>query len=76
MKKRFTYHVCYLLDGIYSEEKEIDVIASSKFEAYDLATYEKIPAKEGRIPYGSYVSSVTYANGNYKRFNNHIGDPY
>lgn len=73
-KRRFVYHVNYIM-SLYGSESSIDVIASSKAEAYDLATFEAIPAKEGSIPYGAYVSSVTYANGNYREFNTFVGNP-
>ena len=76
MKHRQVYHIEYRLDGSWSEIKSVDVIASNKAEAYDLATYEAIPAKEGRIPYSAWVASVTYQNGNYKRFNTFEGNPY
>lgn len=72
--KRFTYTVEYYLNGIYEDMKIIDVVASSKAEAYDKAVYETIPEKEGRIPYGAWVRSVTYKNGNHKVFN--TCDPY
>lgn len=76
MKARFTYHVEYLLNGSYEEARSVDVIASSKTEAYDKAVYEIIPEKEGRHPYGAWVASVTYANGNHKEFRTFCGNPY
>ena len=69
------YHVCYIMSPC-ELERSIDVFANNKAEAYDLATFEKIPAKEGGYPYGAYVASVTYKNGNKRDFNNIIGDPY
>ncbi len=60
----------------YTEEKEISVLAHSKYDAYDKATYEAIPALEGCCPYSSWVYSVTYNNGNYRRFNNCEGLAY
>ena len=71
-----TYYIKYLLDGWYSEEKGVCVPAGSKAEAYDKAVYEMIPAKEGRMPFGAYVHSVTYKNGNYRVFNNDYGNAY
>lgn len=54
----------------------VDVIADSKVDAYDKATYEIIPKKEDSVPYSSWVRSVTYQNGNYKLFNTFEGKPY
>lgn len=76
MKARFTYHVEYLINGTYEEPRSIDVIASSKPDAYDKAVYEIIPEKEGRIPFSAWVASVTYANGNSKEFRTFCGNPY
>lgn len=50
----------------------IDVLASNKVEAYDKAVYEMLPEP----PYSAWVSSVTYNNGNYRRFNTFEGKPY
>ena len=58
------------------EEFGIDVLAKNKEDAYDKAVYESIPNREGRLPYSAWVSSVTYNNGNYKKFNTHEGNPY
>lgn len=57
-------------------EQEIQIPATSKADAYDKATFEAIPKKEGRIPYSSWVTSVTYQNGNYHRFNTIEGMGY
>lgn len=57
-------------------EKHIDVIASSKEEAYDRAVYEVIPETTGWYPYSAWVISVTYQNGNCKYFNTCDGLPY
>ena len=75
-KQMKTYHVKYLVNGWYEDVKGIDVLAKSKAEAYDKAVYELIPEKEGREPFGAYVHSVTYSNGNYREFNNNFGDAY
>ena len=71
-----TYHVNYIMEYYEIVEKGVDVLAHNKAEAYDKAVYEVIPAKEGRSPYGAFVSSVTYNNGNYKEFNTFVGNPY
>lgn len=71
---RQTYHVGFRMSGEWPES--IDVIASSKAEAYDVAVYEAIPKQYGELPYSAWVESVTYNNGNYKRFNTFEGKPY
>jgi len=70
------YYVRYLVNGTYEECKGIQVPAHNKAEAYDIATYELIPQKEGRVPYASWVSSVTYNNGNVRYFNTCDGLAY
>ena len=75
MKRNHAYYVKYR-DYQTGTEKGIDVLASSKADAYDKAVYEAIPAREGSCPYSAWVSSVTYNNGNYKRFNTSEGNPY
>lgn len=70
-----TYHVRYRMYQ-YGEELGIDVPARSKEDAYDKAVYEWIPRREGSLPYRAWVSSVTYSNGKYKRFNTIEGKPY
>ena len=74
MKRRSTYHVKYMQDGVWSDTKGVDVIASSKAEAYDIAVYEKIPQIEGSCPWSAWVASVTYQNGNYHEFNTGSGN--
>lgn len=69
------YHVNYRM-YICGGEKTIDIVASSKADAYDKATFEEIPKIEETLPYSAWVSSVTYQNGNYKRFNTSEGNPY
>ena len=54
----------------------ICVRARNKAEAWDKAVYETIPAVEGEVPYSAWVASVTYQNGNYRRFNTFEGNPY
>lgn len=76
MKRRSVYYVKYKMHSV-DEVKGIDVIASNKEEAYDVSTYEIIPALEGGYtPYSAWVSSVTYNNGNYRQFNTFEGKPY
>ena len=69
------YTVKYKMESV-DDEKMLDVIAKSKAEAYDKATFESIPEKEGCIPFSSWVYSVTYQNGNYRRFNTCEGLAY
>lgn len=59
-----------------AETKWTVAYADNKAEAYDKATFEEIPKKEGAAPYAAWVAAVTYNNGNYKRFNNFEGKPY
>ena len=70
-----TYHISYYLNGYFEEVKGIDVLATSKYNAYIKATYEAIPEADGRLPYAVKVDSVTYANGNYREFNTIFGAP-
>ena len=58
------------------EEKGVVVLAKNKADAYDKAVYEAIVKENGRPPYSAWVYSVTYQNGNYKRFNTFEGNPY
>lgn len=69
------YYVRYRMHS-YGREWGVQVLARSKADAYDKAVYEIIPPIEGRLPYSAWVSSVTYNNGNYKKFNTHEGKPY
>lgn len=69
------YYVRYRLFQ-FSEERGIDLLARSKEDAYDKAVYEAIPQKENAYPYSAWVYSVTYNNGNCKRFNTFEGKPY
>lgn len=69
------YYVKYRIHSA-AEEKGICIAAANKVEAYDKAVYEEIPKIEGSLPYSAWVSSVTYANGNYKKFNTFEGKPY
>lgn len=74
-KINHAYAVRYKL---YSADEPhlVALLASSKEEAYDKAVYEVIPEKHGEPPYSAWVTSVTYNNGNYKRFNTFEGKPY
>ena len=61
----------------WDTERHIDVSAKSKADAYDKAVWEKIPnAYKGEFPYSAWVYSVTYQNGNYRRFNTSEGNAY
>lgn len=70
-----TYYIKYLLHGWFSEEKGISVVAKSKADAFDIAL-EMINIKEGRYPFGAYVHSVTFKNGDHRMFSNTYGDAY
>ena len=76
MKHRYTYHIKFWLDSHASDEQELDVIAESKADAWEKATFEIIPEKYGKCPYSAFVASVTYANGNTRRFNTCHGLAY
>lgn len=72
---RRTYTIRYIMTP-HDSDRFIDVIAGNKAEAYDIAVYEAIPAKEGSLPYAARVSSSTSNNGNYHAFNTVYGMPY
>ena len=75
MRSRKVYTVGYVMFRC-DTPKSIDVVASSKAEAYDTAVYECIPKVENGLPYAAWVGSCTYANGNYRRFENSFcGNP-
>lgn len=64
-----TYTVKYVPYRGYNGEKQIQVLARYRTEAYVKAIYEEIPKVEnGEHPYYAYVYSVTFQNGNYKIF--------
>ena len=69
------YKVNYRMHSA-ADEKQIEVSAKNKAEAYDWATYEAIPAIEGSVPYSSWVSAVLCANGKIKEFNSSEGNAY
>ena len=69
------YYVEYKMNEA-SKVKGIQVLANSKYDAYDKAVYELIPDIEKYSPYSAWVASVTYNNGNYKTFNTFEGNPY
>lgn len=69
------YYVKYIMHP-FGTERGVDLLANNKQDAYDKAVYEIIPQKEGGAPYGAYVHSVTYNNGNHKLFNTCVGLPY
>ena len=68
------YRVAYKLEQ-YSQENEIDILAPNKYQALIKAQYEAIPSKEGQHSYAAWVVSVTYQNGNYRKFNTFEGKP-
>ena len=70
-RKNHVYTVEYRMDQ-FSEVRHIDILASNKADAYDKAVYEILP----EMPYSAWVASVTYNNGNTKRFNTFEGKPY
>lgn len=69
------YTVAYKLHS-GGDVKKISFLAESKIDAYGKAVYSEIPKIENTIPYSAWVYSVTYNNGNYKRFNTFEGMPY
>lgn len=69
------YYVEYKMHSA-DQVRGICVVANNKADAYDYAVYEEIPSEEGGIPYSAWVVSVTYQNGNYRRFNTFEGNPY
>ena len=71
--KPYTVEYKSNVDGI---QRKIVVLANSKYDAYDKATYEEIPKLEGCLPYSSWVRSVTYNNGNVHYFNTCEGLAY
>lgn len=75
MKRANAYWVKYRLYGC-GEEKGIDVLATSKADAYDKAVFEAIPEREGEIPYSAWVDNVTYNNGKQRFFNTSEGNAY
>ena len=75
-KRNNVYTVEYRMDQFSSDVRSIDVLASNKAEAYDKAVYEEIMEEEPYSSYSAWVASVTYNNGNTKRFNTFEGNPY
>ena len=76
MARNHVYTVEYRMNQFSADVRKIDVLASSKEEAYDKAVYEEIMEIEPYSPYSAWVASVTYNNGNTKRFNTFEGNPY
>ena len=72
---RNVYDVRYTMTD-YGTERTAYVIAGSKVEAYNIATYEAIPEAEGEPAYSVWVHAVTYQNGKYHVFNTYSGKPY
>ena len=76
MKANHSYSVHYRMNQC-SQVQFICLLAHSKYEAYDKAVYELIPAQnDGCLPYSAWVDNVTYNNGNVRHFNTFEGKPY
>ena len=73
--RRATYHIKYKMAGD-GNEYGIDVVAGSKFEAWLLATVERIPWIYHKRPEAAWCHSVTYRNGNRRIFKNTAERPY
>lgn len=71
MKAYTVEYKMFMADAIQS----ISFLAKNKVDALDKGVYEEIPKAEGSMPYSAWVASVTYQNGNYKRFNTFEGKP-
>lgn len=56
--------------------RTIPVMASNKAEAWELATFEKIPAREKEPPFSAWVKAVVYKSGKVKHFSTFEGKPY
>lgn len=56
--------------------KFVTIFAKSKEDAWEKATYEAIPEREGTQPYSSWTAAVKYQNGNYRQFNTFEGKPF
>ena len=69
------YRVSYRLRK-FSLEESIEVEATSKWKAYDIAVFEKIPEVEGKHPYSAWVDCVIYKSGKQHDFNTCDGIPY
>lgn len=64
MKKttRKTYSIRYKMHEA-DAVRNVCIVASNKYEAYELATYESIPEKEGSLPYSAWVANYTTQAG-------------
>ena len=69
------YTVAYKMSK-FAIEQTVEVEATNRWTAYDIATYEKIPEIEGHYPYSTWVDSVRYKNGREHVFNTIEGLPY
>lgn len=67
MRSNKAYTVAYRM-AMHQPERHIDVLASSKEDAWAKAFHEAIPEKEGETPYVAWLHSVTYQNGNCRYF--------
>lgn len=69
------YTVEYRLNGSYDGVKRVSLPAKNKWDAYDKAVFDLIPAIEGTTPYSAWVFSRTYRNGREQIFNTFEGKP-
>ena len=72
---RQAYTVAYKLYRTDQVHKH-SLLAKNKEDAYVQATFYDIPYITGEQPYSTWVTSVTYPNGNERSFNTHEGKPY
>ena len=73
---RHVYTVEYKMHSA-DEVRMIDVVATNKGDAWDTAMWIDIPNRHnGEYAYSAWVASVTYQNGNSKRFNTFEGNPF
>ena len=73
--RRNVYAVNYRMHQ-FGEQRRTYVAAANKAEAYEVAFYEAIPAKEDELPYSAWVANVTYQNGNIRVFNTSEGKAF
>lgn len=69
-------YTVYYRSGDDGVQRFIDVFARDKYEAWEKAYFEAIPARESVCPYSAWVSSITYNNGKQHVFNTSEGNPY
>lgn len=69
------YHIAYKMDGTFSSQKTIKIIAKDRVGAYLQAIDTAIPELEGHQPYSAWVDKVVYKSGKVHLFNNFEGKP-